>query len=82
MEWAALVVSVVYCQPVLRDQALGLRALWPQIVNPGWHPEMLERVGIARPVQDYDAYSFDPSGMRQRVMIVMALVCSLASAWA
>ncbi len=41
--------------------------------------EMLERVGIARPAQNYDAYTFELSGgMRQRVMIAMALVCSPA----
>lgn len=39
--------------------------------------EMLRRVGIPRPDQNYDAYTFELSGgMRQRVMIAMALACS------
>ncbi len=38
---------------------------------------MLQRVGIPRPTQNYDAYTFELSGgMRQRVMIAMALACS------
>ncbi len=39
--------------------------------------EMLHRVGIPRAAQNYDAYTFELSGgMRQRVMIAMALACS------
>ncbi len=38
---------------------------------------MLQRVGIPRPDQNYDAYTFELSGgMRQRVMIAMALACN------
>jgi len=39
--------------------------------------EMLGRVGIPKPEQRVDAYPFELSGgMRQRVMIAMALVCN------
>lgn len=39
--------------------------------------DMLQRVGIPRPDQNYDAYTFELSGgMRQRVMIAMALACN------
>ncbi len=39
--------------------------------------EMLNRVGIPKPAQRVDAYPFELSGgMRQRVMIAMALVCN------
>ncbi len=39
--------------------------------------EMLQRVGIPRAERNYDAYTFELSGgMRQRVMIAMALSCS------
>lgn len=38
--------------------------------------EMLNRVGLPRPAERLDAYSFQLSGgMRQRAMIAMALVC-------
>jgi ABC-type dipeptide/oligopeptide/nickel transport system ATPase component len=38
--------------------------------------EMLHRVGLPRPAERLDAYSFQLSGgMRQRAMIAMALVC-------
>ncbi len=39
--------------------------------------DMLRRVGIPRADQNYDAYTFELSGgMRQRVMIAMALACN------
>ena len=39
--------------------------------------DMLRRVGIPRPERNYDAYTFELSGgMRQRVMIAMALACN------
>jgi peptide/nickel transport system ATP-binding protein len=39
--------------------------------------EMLQRVGLPRPAERLDAYSFQLSGgMRQRAMIAMALMCS------
>ncbi len=38
--------------------------------------EMLQRVGLPRPAERLDAYSFQLSGgMRQRAMIAMALMC-------
>jgi len=39
--------------------------------------EMLQRVGIPRAERNYEAYTFELSGgMRQRVMIAMALACN------
>ena len=41
--------------------------------------EMLQRVGLPRPAERLDAYSFQLSGgMRQRAMIAMALMCGPA----
>lgn len=38
--------------------------------------EMIDRVGIAKPAEQFDAYPFELSGgMRQRAMIAMALMC-------
>ena len=70
-KWVMLVVSVVYRQHVTVRSGSGPPGPVAAVCGPGMAPEILELVGIARPVQDYDAYIFElSSGMRQRVMLI------------